>query len=316
VGPGARVAVFDTSPFSRPGRWGIDWIEPYLDLRVSHPEPMIALGSEGGSGDFRDHGLFVSGLIHAVAPESEIHLIRVLNQYNQGDLGTLVRVLNNFIQGSRNGRGWLDRTVLNLSLGVLDEPEEHKPWLSKMRERMVKRDQFLHFQRDPDWKVERTIVCLETVLSLAVKSGAMIVAASGNKSDAGEAQDALLPAAYPFVLGVAGHNKAQKRSSFSNKGNIAAPGGDIPPRAKLLDDEGHARNPDHWLVGLSLRSEPEQGYMYWMGTSFAAPLVTGQAARALAKNHKPGKVRRDIEDAAVGPNRELGKGCSKCVKES
>src|SRR5205085_6023466 len=41
------------------------------------------------SNEFREHGLFVSDIIHHIAPLASIRLIRVLNDYGAGDLNAL-----------------------------------------------------------------------------------------------------------------------------------------------------------------------------------------------------------------------------------
>lgn len=70
-----------------------------------------------------DHGPFVAGLVHAVAPESEIHLIQLLGENAYGDLDTLNTALDLFIHhraGEHPGTGPPDpltNTVINSSSG-------------------------------------------------------------------------------------------------------------------------------------------------------------------------------------------------------
>lgn len=309
-GKGVRVAVFDTSPFSGPGKWRIPWIEPHLDLCVSHPQPLVHMRPEGDVVDYRDHGLFVASMVHAVARLSDIHLIRVLNEHNLGDLGTLVKALCDFLLADSQRRGGsLDRTVLNLSLGLRNEPGHRWPWLNKMKGDMETLDQVLQFVRMPPLDKEIPVVCLETVLAIARRSGAIVVAAAGNESDVNPQTvvPPMIPASYPFVIGVAGHNYDQGRSNFSNKGDIAAPGGDRREPPPLFTAAGKAADPKRWLIGLSMHKAQVDGYMYWMGTSFAAPLVSGLAARILGKPTPPGYVRAQIEtDADPHPDANLG----------
>jgi hypothetical protein len=316
AGQGTRVAVFDTSPFCKPGLWHIPWIKTDLDICVAHPRPLVDLQSKvEEKEDYRDHGLFVSSLVHAVAQKAKIQLIRVLDKHNQGDLETLVKALYDYTLGSESRGRPLERTVINLSLGLVDEPGTQRDWLLELKERLLARDALLQYVGRGYEQTEVPVVYLETVLGMAREAGATIVAASGNKSSQAEAEPMLVPAAYKFVIGVAGHNIDRERSSFSNQGNIAAPGGDGPPDFEPNDRAGNAI-PDHWLVGLSMRSEPVEGYMYWMGTSFAAPLVAGHAARLLGVGHwkRPHQVRPIIEgsiEAAVNdPNSDMGVGCA------
>ncbi len=116
TGKGVQVAIFDTSPFEDPGKKLIDWMSPKnLNLRVSHPFD-IPVVTPPGFDDCRDHGLFVAGLVHALAPASKIHLIRVFNEYALGDLFTLIQTLHWFIEKSNQ----LDNTIINLSLGAAE----------------------------------------------------------------------------------------------------------------------------------------------------------------------------------------------------
>src|SRR5262249_23700241 len=41
-----------------------------------------------------DHGLFIAGIVHSLAPNAHIHLIRVLNDYGVGTIETLARGLD------------------------------------------------------------------------------------------------------------------------------------------------------------------------------------------------------------------------------
>jgi hypothetical protein len=49
-----------------------------------------------------DHGLFVAGIIHTIAPQAELHLIEVLNPYGVGDLESITRA---YIGCSRTSPG-------------------------------------------------------------------------------------------------------------------------------------------------------------------------------------------------------------------
>jgi hypothetical protein len=316
-GQDIRVAVFDTSPFIAPGGWRIPWIHPFLDLCVSHPEPLVYTMPEEPGDDYSDHGLFVSSLVHAMAPLSDIHLIRVLNEHNLGDVGTLVRALDSFVRAEIRRSSTLARTVLNLSLGLDGDPGGQGSWLLRMREYIRELDASRNFVRADSVAGDLPVVCLEETLDLARQGGATIVAAAGNESNASpppEGPDILgpeIPASYPFVIGVAAHNIEDRRSSFSNAGDIAAPGGHGPPDDPPLDADGNIRNACDWLVGLSMRSAPIGGYMYWMGTSFATPLVAGRAARILGSGGGSGDVLPTLATNVTNPGGALGDGCIK-----
>ena len=68
AGKGVRVGIFDTSPF--PLTFGAaDFnLDPDLHLTLAHPIPGGVAGG-CGPGPAADHGLFIAGLIHALAVE-------------------------------------------------------------------------------------------------------------------------------------------------------------------------------------------------------------------------------------------------------
>jgi subtilisin family serine protease len=263
------------------------------------------LKSHGKAPDVRDHGLFVAGLVHVVAPESEIHLFRVLNHKNQGDLATLISALKLFTNRRMGTRGTLSNTVINLSLGVHPPPnlrtaglEGLEDWVSRVCERNMGR-------YEPLTEHWATIPSLQTVLQAAYRQGAVIVAAAGNDSrDPPEVKPAQIPAAYPFVIGVAGSNFCGDRACFSNAGDVAAPSGDVG-RAGRETVINCNRWPGFCITSLAIhtgrRRAKHTGFAHWMGTSFATPLVSGQAA-LLLKNMSPDDVRRAIEKTAVEPS--------------
>lgn len=291
TGEGIRVAVFDTSPFPSPGFWAIDWIHPNLQLSVSH-----LLRPTHAKTETADHGLFVAGLVHAVAPDSQIELIQVLNEEAVGTLDTLNYALRRFMHqrklehlGTPNA-GTLNNTVMNFSLGFPDPSGRAG--------------------LDPE------VVCLKTLLDGAATLGATVVAAAGNASDSQNVEPPEVPAKYGFVIGVAASNEDKRRSCFSNGGDVAAPGGDTYEPGKercidqlIVDSENNVKGA---VIGLAPRTAPKSGYAYWVGTSFSAPLVSGLAALMLESHGAVplfGSIR--VKPAAVPPapqDHALGKG--------
>lgn len=309
TGAGVRVGVFDTSPFDEPvplARLGEEEIVietsesvPWrtqtqelttLNLKVSYPERRILRATDPMTAtDVRDHGLFVAGLIHAVAPDSEIRLIRVLNEYGCGDLFTLNKALYRFTAEMEAERGTLDGTVINLSLGVLKPASDDAE--STDREVVIIDDSL-------EVLVEDTVESLRAAALLAHSRGAVVVAAAGNDSYVeGKPLPPQIPAKYPFVIGVAGSNIYRERACFSNWGDVSAPGGDGGP-----DDEKPLEFPcvpKHgackgvcdqapislvWNLPDHVQASPASSrpyYTYWSGTSFSAPLVSGLAALVL-----------------------------------
>jgi hypothetical protein len=302
TGAGVSVGVFDTSPFEdiEEGVWDVE--QPVerarptsLTLRVVHPSMLAPLAPLTGTVTVADHGLFVAGLVHAVVPSSTIHLVRVLNEFGCGDLNTLNKALHTYIDQMSDADGRLDGVVINLSLGI------HQP------------------QDTEEAGLPEGVASLRHVLLEAESRGAVVVAASGNDSAESPSPVVMqLPADYAHVIGVAATNTRGARACYSNLGDVGAPGADgrLPqeqsatcaPRANECapDDAGCE------LGVVSLSASSSTGYRFWVGSSFAAPLVSGLAARLLEAGGgdlTPRDVRLFIvRSATMGQDVGLGEG--------
>jgi subtilisin family serine protease len=309
-GAGVRVGVFDTSPFTEPVMTGTDasgnlvqtaesasWlaqtgVSTTLHLSGTWPTlPTLEPYDPQETKDVRDHGLFVAGLIHAVAPESQINLVRVMNKYGCGDLFTLNKALYQFIAETEKERRTLDGIVLNLSLGV-QKPRatDLSTWEAikqGLEDEAAMETIDMIIDEATTVSVDGTLESLRAAVLLAHSRGAVVVAAAGNDSAyAGKPLSPHFPAAYPYVIGVSASNAERERACFSNWGDVAAPGGGgwgpnckYEPQAETTDIEGESKVCDNVLISLSLASET--GYAYWQGTSFSTPLVSGLAALVL-----------------------------------
>lgn len=301
TGQGVRVGVFDTSPFVDPapgapaGIQTISWVDqpaPFA-LTVHHPAPAATLPPESADSpaDLSNHGLFVAGLVYAVAPGSSIELIRVLGNDNRGDLFTLNRELVNFI--GEPSRVQPAGTVINLSLGLRIPPEE------------------------AGFELPDQVQSLRDILAIARCLNIVVVAAAGNNSAAATTPEpANLPAAWTSVIGVAASNQANRRACFSNQGDVAAPGGDgrtANGPATCIPQLAECKGADcpYALVGPVLMPPAATGYTYWTGSSFAAPQVTGLAALVLemgGRSLTAADVQAIIECGARPAGPHLGSG--------
>ncbi len=250
-GEGVVVGVFDTSPFPVPfTSVTLDMPPAPLTLSLKHPIPGGAPG--GCSGLAANHGFFVAGLIHALAPAADIQLIRVLDDSAQGNLFTLVASLYEFISGLPKHQ----RAVINLSLGFVGSD----------------------VAGEEDWDGPDL---LRDALERAYRKNIVTVAAAGNENDGSEEDlPAEFPARWEFVVGVAASDSKKRRACFSNQGDVMAPGGSglkncLPPAGRCHDGDC-----PYTLISLNVASYT--GYGYGIGTSFAAPLVSGLAARLQA----------------------------------
>lgn len=272
TGAGTRVVLFDSSPFA-----ASDLIT--MTANVSGT-PTALFGIETvdrllqdsfANSAFPDHGIFAAGLVHAVAPDAKLELVRVLNNDNgRGTLFDLLSALYEFY--TRNGDNEtldLHGTVMNLSVGV------HHPITPT----------FASLTVTDTFGLPNEVLSLKQILRYGYDHGAVIVAAAGNDFAFGEDDSTWTetPAAYDFVISVGGSNQVGARSCFSNNGELFAPAGDGadsdcsgPPAENCPTD------PTRCIVSVL---HDDQGitnasFGYWVGSSFAAPQVSGLAALA------------------------------------
>jgi|GEM_PF-5319851 len=208
------------------------------DWLTLHPAK-VAKEDPWSDDDLSDHGLICASLIHAVAPGARVHLYEACGKDGHGRLFPLVEAISEFIDLAAG-----KPAVISLSLGSLCTGGS---------------------------------AALRSVLQRATDQGMVVCAAAGNASHGTPKVSALLaaqvPAAFPNVIAVSASNMSDQRATYSQRGDLAAPGGEALGRPGPDDAED--------IIGMGL-SVGTSGYVAMdAGTSFSTPLVAGAAALLL-----------------------------------
>lgn len=140
---------------------------------------------------------------------------------------------------------------------------------------------------------------IQEAIDEALAQGTVIVASAGNESE--EAAN-FAPGNCSGVINVAALARSGERASYSNFGarvDVAAPGGDIDTDGAIVSTSN---------TGTTVPAEPT--YDFAMGTSFAAPLVSGTVSLMLARN--PNLTAGRVLDILQGTTTEFpaGSTCS------
>ncbi|HEY6409368.1 MAG TPA: S8 family serine peptidase, partial [Ktedonobacteraceae bacterium] len=192
-----------------------------------------------------DHGLFVTGIIHDLAPKARIECIRVLNDSGIGDFAIICKALED-IQGRMETEAKkLGKVVVNMSLVITPADEEIAGlWFG---------DDFTCHAGDLGSMMQE-VKLLRLGLHMVIKSltaqGAVVVASAGNDSKADPRLSSMgmnmgmdmpwrlgprYPAAFPEVISVGAVLKDGSAASYSNfpalppnHNGIATHGGGLP----------------------------------------------------------------------------------------
>ncbi len=274
-----------------------------------------------------DHGLFIAGIVHDIAPHARVECIRMMNDYCVGDSNLFSSALQ-YIQNRMLPGGDLYQrpVVINLS-NVM-------PTIAEAQDAGL----------DPLAGVsENVLISVYHSLLALVQHGAIVVASAGNEANlrqdpSGKRPPALHSAAFgnpPItingviqeihgVIPVGAVDKDGQATSYScypGQSGIATYGGEFPevdPRDPPSDNPvvtvcdavrgiySSARYPA-LLKDPSLPDSPvpqhtapnDRGWAYWVGTSFATPIISAVAARVLEWKLSGGAVA-DVPAAIIG----------------
>lgn len=218
-----------------------------------------------------DHGPFIAGIIHTLAPQAHLHLIEVLNPYGVGTLETLARGLQQALQLKQQHPD--RKLIVNCSLMLAIPP-------AQLITRFAQNDPTL--RNVSAGQLERWSGGLKHICELLDQHNIAIVAAAGNDHETTDAAipQARYPAAFHTVIGVGALESATTPASYSNLS-------DTPIRAGIATFGGKANGPladaKTGILGLYTSTFPNGtpntfGWARWAGTSFAAPIISGVLA--------------------------------------
>lgn len=195
--------------------------------------------------DLADHGLFVTSLAAALAPDATYVGVEVLNDNAIGSLHTLIAGLNwVFTNFPAFGK---DHLVINMSLGS---------------------DQ-----------LDRCNIVVDLLAAGQAAYDVVYIAAAGNgNNDPNAPLPPLYPALLPNVLAIGATTAEGHPTAYSHAGDMLAPGGEAPAGADTCED------PQLCMAGYYV-TEPSgpAELASSSGTSFAAPLAAGTAAALFAQ---------------------------------
>jgi hypothetical protein len=295
----------------------VDWVRRHsrLDRRYRAERADIATHHQAGrrapdAANVADHGLFVSSLIHGLAPRAPITLEPALDDDGQGDLSLLLLGLERVLAHKRPE----EPRVVNLSLGVRPHPARlPAAWYGLPRPQ----DPDYHPLRalatpgcDARWvatnrrRIGQTVDLLEAGLRELGRylslNNCLVVAAAGNDSlalvESRRARlEPRLPARFDTVLGVAATTSNPRQAArYSNVGDERELGDHI---ATFGGNASDVLEPEDGVIGVYAGEFPdgrpnETGWAFWSGTSFAAGIMSGLVATYWA-------LRPELDAAAV-----------------
>jgi hypothetical protein len=264
--------------------------------------------------EMNDHGLFVAGIIHSLAPHAELHLFQVLNSYGLGDLEIIGETLTGVFSQFES-----KPLVINLSLNYGIPLEMAHTKVGKTRTKMKKKlvndtigkellEPKLESKYVP-WLI-RAAKPAELMYDLFYDRNSGIIAAAGNDWDDQEPGSprpkARYPAAFDHVVGVGALTRTFKPASYSNLA-------DRPPKDGITTLGGE-KDAGNGILGTYIGEFPDgspnkNGWAWWCGTSFATPIISGLVAVAfscmLAEN--PNTTTQDAIDIIFAAQKEFTK---------
>lgn len=238
-------------------------------------------GGDAGSGDF--HGTHVAGIIGA----------EFGNDIGVAGVGGAVRIMPVRVLGRNGGTDADIARAVRWAAGLPTQNED-----GSMLPGADPPADIINMSLGGEGVVDPNTDILRQAVGAARAAGVIVIAAAGNHS--GSAPD--YPAAYPEVVSVSAVNADGARALYSNYGptiDLAAPGGDL---VSDLQPDGYA---DGILSTVGIQTMDggtlDYSYIYYQGTSFAAPHAAGMAAlmKAVQPEMGPDDFDNYIKNGAI-----------------
>ncbi|MBA3943860.1 MAG: S8/S53 family peptidase [Herpetosiphonaceae bacterium] len=220
-----------------------------------------------------DHGLFVAGIIHTLAPQANLHLIEVLNPYGVGDLESIALGLWRLTK-RQSQRPLLINCSLVVNIPLPGHPHPELNW-----ERLINEPELAKLMGLP----------LESICNTLLGEQVQVVAAAGNDSSKHDLP-ARFPAAFNSVVGVGALQKDGQPASYSNLSDTP-----VPNSIATFGGTAHTglATAGEAVLGVFTGDFPgttpgsttpnTNGWAWWSGTSFATPVVTGVLAALMSQ---------------------------------
>lgn len=303
-------------PLGDPAVLSCEYQNPYDPLWQLPPTGPDGVKVEGHSYPMSDHGLFVAGIIHGIAPTVKLRLIEVLNELGVGYIDTIayaLRMLRDEWEAQPTGQK--KALVINCSLTVVVPlAGQHmtntatEDELESVEEALFSSIPVTNYpSASPEEKAIRELLdlliqSLDWVFLSTQQMSVVAVAAAGNDgvvsvNEPDGRREARSPAAFATVVGVGALDDTDNSTAYSNRADrqisqgFATFGG-----AEALYSGGTDPNyalPGQAVLGVYVgdfyegngkrRSVNSNGWAWWSGTSFAAPIVSGHLARLVAE---------------------------------
>jgi hypothetical protein len=293
------------------------------------PNPPGLLQADDHDYPMSDHGLFVAGIIHTLAPKAKIYLYQVLNRYGVGDLMSLARGLEKVITRFPDGNVSVNASLtMQLPLEeahiTTEDPKgkalgmsilnQKRSWFAELICAIVNWlcliiELILHIRLpgcESSW-FERQALPLLSICRSITTLGSDIIAAAGNKGKGGNRPQAEFPAAFPEVLGVGALPKNDPPANPNTRLDTA-PYSNFSdwPQGSGIATLGGDRGEGKGILGIYLGEFPGEkdntlpptptpssnGWGWWCGTSFATAVMTGLTANMLS-NMPSGSTPRE-----------------------